>query len=108
MFRPFDSEQGFATDSAKVETIVQWRVPTNVKELRSFLGLSFYYMRFVRHYDVIARPLTNLLKKGVLFVWTDNHDIAFNAPKTALSSAPVLAIPDFDKAFCIETDACAT
>jgi len=54
----------------------------------------------------ISKPLTDLLKKGALFIWTQGHDTAFQTLKSALCSAPVLAVPDFTKPFCIETDAC--
>ena len=54
---------------------------------------------------VISKPLTDLLKKGALFIWTQGHDTAFQTLKSALCSAPVLAVPDFTKPFCIETDA---
>ncbi|WVZ73357.1 hypothetical protein U9M48_021672 [Paspalum notatum var. saurae] len=80
-------------------------VPTNVKELRSFLGLAGYYRKFVKHFDVISQPLNALLKKHTLFVWTADHDLAFKELKHALVSAPVLGLPNFAKPFCIETDA---
>jgi hypothetical protein len=102
------SSQGVATDASKVQVIVDWPVPANVKELRSFLGLAGYYRKFVKHFGIIARPLTNLLKKNALFLWTPDHAAAFSTLKTALSSAPVLALPNFDLPFAIETDACAT
>jgi hypothetical protein len=59
----------------------------------------------VKNFGVIAKPLTNLLKKHVVFVWTEEHSIAFSLLKTALSSAPVLALPDFARQFAFETDA---
>jgi len=99
------SATGVATDPSKVESIRKWPVPTDSKQLRSFLGLAGYYRKFVRHFAILARPLTNLLKKGTLFIWTPDHDAAFFALQQALISTPVLALPDFSKQFQIHTDA---
>ena len=84
---------------------MSWPQPSNVKELRNFLGLSGFYRRFVRHYAIISKPLTSLLKKHSLFIWTTEHTTTFNTLKECLSSAPVLALPDFTQQFCNETDA---
>lgn len=70
--------------------------------------MAGYYRKFVKHFGILSRPLTDLLKKHVLFVWTSTHDQAFAALKEALSSAPVLAIPNFTKPFSIQSDASAT
>ncbi|WVZ83697.1 hypothetical protein U9M48_030818 [Paspalum notatum var. saurae] len=99
------SAGGVATDPSKVTAVSNWPTPKSVKELRSFLGLAGYYRRFVRHFGVIARPLNDLLKKGALFIWTSQHEEAFQALKKALITAPILALPNFSLPFCIETDA---
>jgi hypothetical protein len=99
------SSKGVSTDPNKVEAVKSWPVPTNSKELRGFLGLAGYYRKFVRHFGMIAKPLTTLLKKGVLFVWTHDHNVAFDTLKQSLCSAPVLALPNFEVPFAIEADA---
>lgn len=100
------SDAGVSTDPSKVAAVAQCPTPSNTKELRGFLGLAGYYRKFVRNFGVISKPLTELLKKHALFVWTLQHEESFNALKSALCSAPVLALPDFSKPFAIESDAC--
>jgi hypothetical protein len=85
--------------------VTAWPAPKNVKELRSFFGLPRYYRKFVRNIGVISRPLSNLLKKNIVYVWTQEHESAFAALKQALVSTHVLALPNFEQQFIIETDA---
>lgn len=100
------SGEGVSMDPAKVEGVISWPTPMNVKELRGFLGLSGYYRRFIKVYGIMSKPLTDLLKKDG-FHWTSDFDLAFKQLKQALCSAPVLAMPDFSQAFVLETDACS-
>ncbi|WVZ95411.1 LOW QUALITY PROTEIN: hypothetical protein U9M48_041179 [Paspalum notatum var. saurae] len=102
------SAQGVSTDPTKVSAIASWHSPASAKELRSFLGLASYYRKFVPHFGLITRPLTALLKKHVIFIWTPEHEHSFQALKHALCHAPVLALPNFTLPFELETDACAT
>lgn len=67
--------------------------------------MAGYYRRFVPQYGMISKPLTNLLKKDTIFVWTSEIESSFQALKQALMSAPILALPNFDIPFVIETDA---
>jgi hypothetical protein len=99
------SADGVATDSSKIESIRNWPRPDNQKELRGFLGITGYYRKFIKHYAIISQPLTGLLKKGALYVWTDTSETAFCTLKQALITAPVLALPDFTFQFVVDTDA---
>ena len=87
--------------------MLNWPTPTTVTELRGFLGLTGYYRRFVKHYGILAKPLTNLLKKK-LFQWDQAADTAFQQLKTVMTQTPVMALPNFDIPFVVETNACAT
>ena len=102
------SGEGVSTLPDKVQDVSTWPQPASVKELRGFLGLAGYYCKFVRNFGVISRPLTDLLHKNSLFVWTPVTEEAFQALKQALIQAPVLALPDFLRQFVVETDASAT
>ena len=98
------SGQGVSMDNSKVQAILQWPPPNNVKQLRGFLGLTGYYRRFIKAYARIAAPLTELLKKDG-YLWTDETEIAFLRLKEAMMSAPVLGLPNFQQPFILETDA---
>jgi hypothetical protein len=77
--------------------IKQWHVPQNVKQHRRFWGLVGYYRKFVKHFGIIAKPLTELLKKHVQFQWTGLHQKELLTLKQALIAGPVLALLDFSK-----------
>ncbi|CAJ2641138.1 unnamed protein product [Trifolium pratense] len=96
--------QGVSMDKDKVQAVLEWPIPGNVKQLRGFLGLTGYYRRFIKSYAKIASPLTDLLKKEA-YEWNVNAERAFQQLKAAITSAPVLALPDFQKPFVLETDA---
>lgn len=100
------SGQDVGTDPSKVITMVHWPAPKNLKELRGFLGLTGYYRKFVKNYSLISKPLTSLLRKGA-FEWTLATQ-AFQELQTAMSSAPLLSLPNFNKTFIVEVDACST
>ena len=95
-------------DPAKVQAVLEWPVPSSVRELHGFLGLAGYYRKFVRHFNIIAKPLADLLKKDQLFIWTSTHESTFSMLKQALCTAPVFALLDFSLPFHIETDASGT
>ena len=79
--------------------------PVNVGDLRSFLGICTYYRKFVKDFAKIAKPLHRLTEKNNSFVWNDECQEAFEKLKHSLTSAPILAHPDFRKNFILDTDA---
>ena len=99
------SGEGVATDPEKIKLISEWPEPTNIRQLRGFLGLSGYYRRFVKDYSHIANPLNKLLKKDQRFVWNEECQMAFDKLKLALSSPPILALPNDNDLFILDTDA---
>lgn len=99
------SAAGVSTDPKKTEAMLRWPQPTTVTELWGFLGLTSYYHKFVHNYVIIARPLTKFLKKKG-FTWTEKATEAFSTLKKAMTITHVLQLPDFQKRFIVETDAC--
>jgi hypothetical protein len=98
------STEGLKMDPKKIETVVKWPAPTNLREVQSFIGFCNFYRRFIRDFSRIARPLTRLAQKDVPFEWTEACQTAFNELKTAVTSAPVLRHFDRDRPAILETD----
>ncbi|KAH9753791.1 Endonuclease [Citrus sinensis] len=92
-------------ENAKVKAILDWEPPSKVPELRSFLGLVNYYRRFIKGYSTKAAPLTDMLKKNIMWHWSEECQRAFEELKKAISEEPVLALPDHTKPFEVQTDA---
>ncbi|KAL0188675.1 hypothetical protein M9458_015774, partial [Cirrhinus mrigala] len=97
--------EGIGTAEDKVRAVREWPVPANQRELKSFLGLASYYRKFVRGFSCIAAPLYKLLKKDQCFVWSEDCQNAFDTLKQTLVCAPILAPPDPQLAFVLDTDA---
>ena len=99
------SKDGLKVDPSKIEAILDWPIPTTVKEVQSFIGLCNYYRIFIKEFAAIARPLHKLTRKNVPFVWGADQQKAFNKLKELFTSAPILRNPDSNKPFIVETDA---
>ncbi|WVZ78310.1 hypothetical protein U9M48_026046 [Paspalum notatum var. saurae] len=99
------SKGGIMVDPSKISSVMDWKVPEVVKEVRGFLGLAGYYRRFIESFSRIAKPMTSLLEKGVPFNWTKERQAAFDELKKRLTTAPVLTLPDLTKSFTVYCDA---
>ena len=88
------SAKGIAVDPAKIETVLKWERPKTMTELRSFLGLTGYYKRFVEGFSKKVNPLTQLIRKDKPFSWTEKCEECFEDMKRCLTTALVLVIPD--------------
>jgi hypothetical protein len=102
------SQAGMAVDPDKVQEVMNWKPPTTVHQIRSFLGLAGYYRRFIPDFSQILKPITELLKKEAKFVWGQKCEDAFHALRHHLTTTPVLAQPDSSKPFDVYCDASGT
>ena len=109
------SDQGVSTDPSKQEVVANWQPPTTIADLRSFLGFASYYRRFVEGFAKLAAPLHKLVaelagrkSRGMVRIvaehWSDECHRNFEALKTKLTTAPVLAYANFSLPFILEVD----
>ena len=91
-------------DPRKIEVIIGWKPPRNVKKVRSFLGLAGYYKRFVKWFSMTAAPMRRLLQKNVKFEWSEKCQVSFDKLKAFLTQAPVLTQPTYGKKYVIFSD----
>ena len=99
------NERGVHTNPKLIRDIQQKEPPRSLRELQAFLGLCNYYRRFVPLYAQIAYPLLQLTKKGATYTWGDDQQEAFDSLKTRLTEAPILAYPNDEGIFVLDTDA---
>jgi len=81
-----------SVDPSKVQEVLDWKAPTSVHEVWSFLNLAGYYRRFIPDFSKVPKPMTKLLQKDVKFVWSQECDVAFTALRHLLTTALVLAL----------------
>jgi hypothetical protein len=98
------SKEGTRPDPSKIDAVRGFPAPTAVVNVRSFLGLTSYYPRFIRGYSKLAGPLFELTKKDVVFVWNQDCQNAFDGLKKALIGAPILVRPNFKDPFVLDVD----
>jgi hypothetical protein len=97
--------EGVVVDPEKVTAVANWKRPTSVTEIQSFLGLASYYRRFIEGFSKIARPMTTLLQKDKKFEWTNACERSFCELKKRLTTILVLVLPDIHMDFTIYCDA---
>jgi len=99
------SPQGLRMDEEKIRMIKEWKEPTNIKGIQSFLGFANFYRRFIQDYSQITTPLTRLTRKEVEWEWGDEQQAAFEAFKTAMMTEPILQHFDLERPVIVKTDA---
>ncbi|KAA3470316.1 Integrase, catalytic core [Gossypium australe] len=99
------SAAGIRVNPSKISAILEWKPPTNVSKVRSFLGLVGYYRWFVKGFSMIATSLTKLLQKDVKFEWSEKCHQSFEQLKVLLTEAPVLVQAESGKKFIVYSDA---
>ena len=98
------TEDGLSIDPEKIKAVLDYPIPKSVKDIRRLLGIAGFYQKFINQYSDITAPISDLLKKGKKVLWTEDANCAFLKLKSALVTAPILANPDFEMPFIIETD----
>jgi hypothetical protein len=99
------TDGGIAVDPSKFRDVLNWSLPRNVPEIRSFLGLAGYYRRFIEGFSKMVKPLTTLLDKAKEFKWDEKWQASFEELKKGLTTAPVLIMSDIHKEFDVYCDA---
>ncbi|KAB5588096.1 Transposon Tf2-7 polyprotein [Ceratobasidium theobromae] len=99
------SPEGISMEKEKIEAIQQWKTPSSLKELQAFLGFCNFYRRFINKFSKVAKPLTNMTKKGREWEWTEEMESAFLSLKNMVCTAPVLRHPREGEPYFLETDA---
>ncbi|GKB02651.1 putative reverse transcriptase domain-containing protein [Tanacetum coccineum] len=99
------NQNGIHVDPSKIEAVKNWKTPTTPSEIRSFLGLTGYYRRFIVNFSKIAKPLTSLTQKNRKYVWGTEQEDAFQTLKNNLCDAPILTLPDGVEDFVVYCDA---
>ncbi|RVW84156.1 Retrovirus-related Pol polyprotein from transposon opus [Vitis vinifera] len=99
------SKQDIEVDKAKVELIVKLPSPTNVKEVRQFLGHARFYRRFIKDFSKLARPLCELLVKDAKFIWDNRCQRSFEELKLFLTTSPIVRAPNWKLPFEVMCDA---
>jgi hypothetical protein len=102
------SPEGITVETGKVKDVLDWKPPTSVTQVHSFLGLASYYWRFIPNFSKISKPITELLKKGNKYIWSKDCDEAFLTLKELLTMSPVLVQPHIAKPFDVYCDASIT
>ncbi|MCG7876478.1 MAG: DDE-type integrase/transposase/recombinase [Candidatus Thiodiazotropha taylori] len=99
------NSRGISPDPLKVEAIRSLPTPTCVREVRSFIGMSSYYRRFIPNFSEIAEPIIALTRKYARFKWSEQCQNSFDYLKQSLTVVPLLAYPDPNKPYTLYTDA---
>ena len=99
------TREGLKTNPRLIGAVKDFPSPRNVHDMRRFVGLASYYRRFIHNFPRIAFPLHYLTKKDAQWLWTPQCESAFQQLKSLLTTAPVLAYPNFGKDYVLETDA---